>query len=136
MGADMKKMVDGAVVDMTTEEIAALQAAAEEQVRLNAISQPLSAAQLAAALLLLGKITAPEARAFGRSGEVPTTIMMGVVSALTAAGLSADQRELALIKFESATDYHRDNPLTLIIGGVLSMDAAALDTLWITGHQV
>jgi hypothetical protein len=37
---------------------------------------------------------------------------------------------------ESATEYHRDHPLTPVIGQALAMDAAALDNLWAVAYQI
>lgn len=98
--------------------------------------RPISAMQLAAALLLAGKITAAEARAFGRAGVIPASIEPAIIASLTAAGLDATAREIALLQLESATEYHRDHPVTPLIGAAMNMDAAALDALWAAALQI
>jgi len=98
--------------------------------------KPLSAMQLAAILLRIGKIPAPEARAFGRAGVIPQVIEAGVLAALSAAGLPEDDQQIALLKLESATEYHRDHQLTPMIGQALDLDAAELDAVWAAGAQI
>ena len=98
--------------------------------------KPLSAMQLAAILLRMGKITAPEARAFGRAGVIPQAIEAGVVAALTAAGLPEDEQQIALLMLESVTEYRREHPLTPIMGQAINLDAAELDFAWSAGAQI
>lgn len=97
---------------------------------------PISAMQLSGALLLAGKITAAEARAFGRAGVIPAAIEAAVIAALGSVGQTADEIQIALLKLESATEYHRDHPLTPIIGLALGMDATALDALWLAALEI
>lgn len=97
---------------------------------------PISAMQLSGALFLARKITAREARDFGRAGIIPQSIEAAVIVALEFYGKTDDEVQLALLFLESATEYHRDHPLTPIIGLALDMDADALDALWVAGLQI
>lgn len=97
---------------------------------------PISAMQLSTALLSLEAITAQEARAFGRSGIIPPRIETSLRAALVRAGLPVLQQEIALLKVESATEYHRDHPLTAVIGAAIGLDTKALDDLWTNAGKI
>jgi hypothetical protein len=131
---------DGVLVEMTDAEFAATEVtdpvAEAAAARAQKIATDITAAQLAGAMFLAGKITATEARSFGRSGEIPPSIMAGIDAALTAAGMTADQKTLSLILLESATTYSRNHPVTPIVGAAMSMDANALDDLWVAAHGI
>ena len=126
-----KQLINGELRGFTPAELSALAASTQPARR-----PPISAMQLSAALLMAGKITASEARAFGRAGTIPPSIEPAIVASLTAAGLDANAREIALLQLESATEYHRDHPITPLIGTAMQMDAAALDVLWDAAAQV
>jgi hypothetical protein len=100
------------------------------------VLSPISALQLSTALFNARKITAAEARAFGRAGVIPASIETAVIAALEQVGKTPDEIQIALLFLESATEYHRDHPLTPIIGLALDMDADALDALWLAGLQI
>lgn len=100
------------------------------------VPPPISAMQLSGALVMAGKITAAEGRAFGRAGVIPAAIEAAVTAALSAAGQTPDEVQFALLKLESATEYHRDHPLTPVIGVAMDMDADDLDALWLAGLQI
>jgi hypothetical protein len=91
---------------------------------------PISTMQLAVALMLARRITAEEAEAFGGAGIVPEAIRSAITDAMKAAGKSDDEVKVALVIFVAAAEYHRDHPLTPIVGAAFGMDDKALDDLW------
>jgi hypothetical protein len=105
------------------QEEAAARAAARE-------AMSLSNVELSEALYKAGKITGPEAEAFAATGAVPASMMAAIEQAMTAAGLSADDKTLARIRLKGLMVYRRMSPLVPIMGAALQMDAEALDRLF------
>jgi hypothetical protein len=97
---------------------------------------PISTMQLSVALFLIGKITEPEARAFGGAGQIPASIESGITAALEAIGKSPGEISAALIIFVAAAEYRREHPLTAVVGAALGLDDAALDALWDAASQI
>jgi hypothetical protein len=96
----------------------------------------LSSAQLAGALLLAGILTAPQARLFGRSGELPQVLLTAIETALDATELSEPEKQIALVQVESATEYRRASPLVPLLGAVFDKTAEELDDLWRAGLAI
>jgi hypothetical protein len=114
--------VDGAwvygwtVEDLTDEEARAKMA-------------PLSRAQFAGALALSGAVTAAEARAWGKNGDLPSF----AITAIENSSMTADEKLLATIKAESATEIDRTSPIVALLQAAKSLTDAQVDALFTTG---
>ena len=96
---------------------------------LRANMAPLSRAQFAGALALSGAVTAGEARAWGKNGDLPSF----AITAIENSGMTDDEKLLATIKAESATEIDRTSPIVALLQAAKSLTDAQVDALFITG---
>ncbi len=126
----MKLDASGQSVPLSPQEVADLAALQGGAALPPMLLAPITAAQLAIALMKRGVITAPEAEEFAASGAIPAPLAAQINTALAAANMSEQQRAVIRIKLRGALEYRRQDSAVPIIGAALGLDAAALDTLW------
>lgn len=98
-----------------------------EEVR--AAMPPLSRAQFAGALALSGAVTAGEARAWCKNGDLPSF----AITAIENSGMTDNEKLLATIKAESATEIDRTSPIVALLQAAKSLTDAQVDALFTTG---
>ena len=90
---------------------------------------PLSRAQFASALTLGSVITAAEARAWAKSGDLPSF----AIAAIENSGMTDNEKLLATIKAESATEIDRTDPVVSLLQAAKSLTDAQVDDLFNAG---
>jgi hypothetical protein len=123
----MRSAIDGTLVPLTDEEIAAREA---DQATPPPAPIVLTSRQLFAALALTGMITQAEALAAGRTGEVPAAVEA------VFATLPAQDAFLARLTWATMRDVPRDHPLiaAMVAAGVAT--AEQVDALFALGASI
>lgn len=93
---------------------------------------PLSRAQFAGALALSGTVTAAEARAWGKNGDLPSF----VIAAIEGSGMSDNEKLLATIKAESAIEIERLSPIVALLRGAKGLTEDQVDGLFSVGASI
>ncbi|MBM1556661.1 hypothetical protein JQV19_08375 [Sulfitobacter mediterraneus] len=94
--------------------------------------RPLSRAQFAGALALSGTVTAAEARAWGKNGDLPSF----VIAAIEGSDMSDNEKLLATIKAESAIEIERLSPIVALLRAAKGLTDDQVDTLFTTGAAI
>jgi hypothetical protein len=123
----MRSAIDGTLVPLTDEEIAAREADLATPPPAPIV---LTSRQLFAALALTGMITQAEALAAGRTGEVPAAVEA------VFATLPAQDAFLARLTWATMRDVPRDHPLiaAMVAAGVAT--AEQVDALFALGASI